>query len=195
MNRYKKLLTGFGATAALGTVLGVLAKLCDTAGPTDFLPGNLFYGFGLISSGLLFWAFLCAVLSLNAKNGLHAALLTLCLLTPMLVSYYTVSRYYVGYYEPGIARFWGMMLLPSAIGAWILRANRHVKWFRMLTAAGAVCCFLFDRVHLLYGSLRAEVAEMMLLAGLLAVLYTADRQPDKPRQSAVLFRYRQQTEI
>lgn len=194
MIRNKRLLTGFAATAALGTFLGVLAKLCDTAVPADPL-GNLFFAFGLVSSGLLFWAFLCAVLSLSARNGLHAALLTLCLLTPMLLSYYTVSRYHVGYYSPGVARFWAWMLLPSAVCAWILRAYRHVRWLRVLTAAGAVCLFLFDRRYLMCGSIRAELAETGLLAGLLAVLLTAEKNAPKNRPCAVQFRYRQQTEI
>lgn len=194
MNRYRKLLTGFAAVGALGTMLGALTRLCIhvwMAGPFS----ALFYGFGLISTGLLFPAFLCAVLSLNARNGLHASLLTLCLFTPMLMSYYAVSSLRGGYDAPGAVQFWALLLLPAAAGAWILRAFRHVKWFRMLIVGGAVLLFLIDLIYVADGSRRAELAELMLLAGLMAVLFTADREPKESRYRAVQFRYRQQTEI
>ncbi len=193
MMKQQKLLTGFLATACFGAALGVLAKLGDVAEPYNQI-GCLFYAFGRVSSGLLFWAFLCASLSLFARSGLHASLLTLSLLTPMLMTYYTVSRLYVGYYSSGIARFWMWMLLPAAVGAWILRAYRHVRGMRILAGIAGGFAFLLDS-RLVGGYIRAELAEMVLLAGLFALLYSAGKVSRKKPRRAVQFRYRQQTEM
>lgn len=197
MRRYQRLLNGFAVTAGFGTVIGVLAKLGDVAVPAGPV-SNLFYAFGLVSSGLLLWAFLCASLSLFARNGLHASLLTLCLLTPMLLSYYAVSRYYVGYYSPGTAYFWALMLLPAAAGAWVLRAYRHAAWLRVLTGIAGAGAFLIDR-RLTGGNIRAQLFEVMLLAGLFALLYSAgkisQKKSDRTPYRAVQYRCRQQTEL
>ena len=197
MRKYQKLLNGFALTAGFGTVIGALAKLGDVAEPADPIR-DLFYAFGLVSSGLLLWAFLCASLSLFARNGLHASLLTLCLLTPMLMSYYAVSRYYVGYYSPDTAYFWVLMLLPAAAGAWVLRAYRHVTWLRVLTGIAGAGAYLIDR-RLTGGNIQAQFFEVMLLAGLFALLYSAGKVSQKESGRtpcrAVQFRYRQQTEL
>lgn len=159
--KHLSLRAGFLLAALFGGLLGFFAKLGDVAA-TGHPAGSLLYAFGLVSSGVLLWMTVCTALSLSARCGLHASLLVLAFLIPMLICYYLFSRFGVGYYNGSVVRFWVWMLIPSAIAAWVLRANRRKTWLRAAAYAAAFLTFAYDLLFHMGGSLLACTMEFAL---------------------------------
>ena len=176
--RQKKLLTGFALAGVCGLFTGIFSRHGCTvmpAGPVS----NLFYAFGLISTGLLLWTVLFLTVTLFARNGLHASLLTLCLFVPAL----TAAPGSIGF------RFW--MLLPVTALSWVLRIQRHRTAARFLAAAAGAGAYLSD-IRLIRGNIRAELACIVLLIVLCTLLYSAGLVSQREREPAVEFRFRNQ---
>lgn len=144
MNKQQiKLAAGFLLTAAAGSLLGFLVQAGQQMSCFWF-GGSLPAAFGEISYGLFFWIFICTALAYQARCGLHAALLTLTLLMPTLASY-RVSAWVLGtYLNTSVLAFGMLMLIPSAAAAWILRANRHRRWMRVLVRLIGTGVLMFD---------------------------------------------------
>lgn len=137
--KHKRLIMGFILTALMGFLLGILVQ----AG-RDAFGHTLLAAFGIISYGLFFWIAICTMISYHARCGLHAALLVLCLLIPTLFGYALTAQYLGIRLNDTVMIFGMLMLLPSAIAAWILRAYRHRRAMRIFVCITGAAALLFD---------------------------------------------------
>lgn len=170
---YKKLKEGFLRTGLLGLSCGMFAGMLDC-----FPQNELLFSCRAVCAGLLLWMTVCAWLSLHAKCGLHASLTVLSFLTPMLSGYCLWARLTGEYLNGYLIAFWAALLLPSAILAWVLRANRRKAWLRVLAYSGTLLAFALDFTSVADGMPLALLAEIVLLVLLLRMLYA-----QKPQES------------
>lgn len=123
----------------LGLILGVSSKYGDIAYANSF-----FSYFGLFSSGILMWLVLCSVILFLSETKKGAKLLILCLMVPMLISYYLFSYLMVNYFSIKVFIFWTVMLLLSLLVTHFVWDIRFTPKFRMLFIIGAVLSVIYD---------------------------------------------------
>ncbi len=145
------LCTGFG----LG--MGALSKYCDVAA-NPFL-----YLIGEVTSGISIWAMVCVCITLAAGRPVWAGAYVFFFLGGMLVAYYLVSAYYVGYtYLPAI-RFWSVAAVASfGLGwlEWYIRTpGRLGSVLRCMTVLGVPLLIIADTVMIFdFWAIVASVA-------------------------------------
>lgn len=183
-NKYLKLLLGFALTAAAGFLLGVLVQLGSTA--AWYSRETLLGAFGTVSIGFFFWIAVCTPLSFRARCGLHASLLTLSLLIPMLTGYIFAAYAFYGYLNNMLVTFGVVMLMPAAGAAWLLRAYRDRRWMRILVRLAGISAFFFDMQARGTYSFRALTLSLPLLVLFLYVVHEAGQRAKQRerRQSA-----------
>lgn len=157
-----KLMTGFILTAIAGGLLGVLVQLGNMAswGCCDI---PMLAAFGEVSYGFFFWIFVCSALAYHARCGIHASLLTLSLLLPTLCGYRAAAWVFGTYLNRSVLEIGVLLLIPAAAAAWILRANRHRRWMRVMVRLIGTAALMFDIQARGTFSLRTMMLAMPLL--------------------------------
>lgn len=171
--KHKRLIMGFFLTAIAGFLLGIAVQAGQNAYGWYRTP--MLNAFGIISYGLFFWIAVCTVLSYHARCGLHASLLVLCLLLPTLFGYAVTARYLGCRLNDSVMMFGLLMLLPSAIAAWVLRAHRHSLVLRGFLSIAAVAALLFDIAARGDFNFRAICLALPLLVFYLYTIHSAPR--------------------
>ena len=143
MKQQYRLLIGFLLTAMIGGILGAVVQISAfEAG--GWYGGNPVAALGLVSYGLFFWITICTVRAYHSRCGLHAALLVLSLLIPVLCGYYAAARIFYCPLNEYVIRFGLFLLLPAAAAAWILRATRRYAFSRLAVRGIGTLALLFD---------------------------------------------------
>ena len=120
------------------------------------------------------WTVLCSAFALRARNGLHAALLNLCLLIPTLMSYFFACHVFGLYMNRMILQFGALLLLPAAGAAWLLRAFRDEAWLRPVLLTAGFGLLAFDLQN---GILRSPADLRLLLPLLVMFIYSVVSAP------------------
>lgn len=176
-----KLLASFLLTAIAGGILGVLVQMGSLAS-WGYWDSPMLAAFGNVSYGLFFWIFVCTALAYHARCGMHAALLTATLLFPTLCSYRLAAWYFGAYLNRSLLMFGMMMLLPACGAAWVLRANRHRRWMRVLVRLGGIAALIFDIQARGSFSLRTMMLAMPMLVMFLYVVHCAAEREIRMRR-------------
>lgn len=182
--KHKRLIMGFILTAIAGFLLGILVQAGQNAFGWYRTP--LLAAFGVISYGLFFWIAVCTVLSYHSRCGLHASLLVLCLLIPTLFGYALTARYLGCRLNDSVMAFGLLMLLPSALAAWVLRAHRHSLVMRGFLSIAGVAALLFDIAARGDFTFRALSLALPLMVCYLYTVHTAPKRAPRrhsPMQS------------
>ncbi len=103
----------------VGILLGMLSKGCDVISQGNIV-GDLFFGFGLVSSSFTIWIFSCLLISSKSQNKKYAALNVVIFLMSMLCSYYIYSKFVVGYLSLRVVFFWLLMIVPAGIAGYLV---------------------------------------------------------------------------
>ncbi len=163
----KKLLAGFAQIALLGAILGWMI-------PADFgwgIFGMLHYTYHEVVLGCFFWITVCSAVAYRARCGLHASLLTLCLLIPVLCGYYVSSYWHYCYLNRSLLGLGMLLLLPAAFAAWILRATRSSAQMRTVVRVAGIAAMVFDTAVIqMFSPLNVLIEGALLLF----FLYTVD---------------------
>lgn len=129
---------------AAGMAMGALSKYCDVAG-SQFL-----YTVGLLTSDVAVWAILCAGIAMTAPTAVRAGVHVFLFLSGMLIAYYLVSAFYVGYLYPRAIIFWSVMCAVSpGLGwlAWHARSSGRLGGvMRLATVVGLPLLVLIEFV-------------------------------------------------
>lgn len=143
MKQQYRLIAGFLLTAMIGGMLGVIVQISAfEAG--GWYGGNPVAALGLVSYGLFFWITVCTARAYYSRCGLHASLLVLSLLIPVLCGYYAAARFFYYPLNEYVIRFGFLMLLPAAAAAWILRATRRFAAGRIAVRCIGTLALFFD---------------------------------------------------
>jgi len=148
---------------ALGIVFGVLSKAADVAVQGNIL-GNIFFYFGLISSGFFIWVVICTIISILSKNKIWAMVNVFFFLAAMILVYYLYSYFIVNYLVLSVIKFWIIMLVPSTILSfvvWNIKISRVLKY--TVIAIGAVI-MVFDMFVFQGAVIGAMVIDIILYA-------------------------------
>lgn len=175
--KQQKLIAGFCIAALAGCLLGILVQAGTMArwyGDWGLLPA-----LGTLSLGFFFWIAVCTPVAFCSRCGLHAALLTLSLLTSVLFGYVFAARFLGGFLNGYVLSFGLLLLLPSAFAAWLLRAYRDRRGMRILAAAAGILALLFDIRARGFGINTAALL-LPLLALYLFSIRQAGRLPGRP---------------
>ena len=154
---------------ALGIVLGILSKAADVAIQGNIF-GNMFYSFGLVSSGFFIWVVICTIISILSKNKIWAMVNVFCFLAAMISAYYLYSYFVVNYLVLSVVKFWLIMLIPSVILSlvvWNAKISRVLKY--IVIAAGAVI-MIFDMFVFQGAVIGAMVIDVILYAVFLSFI-------------------------
>lgn len=173
IRNHMKLFMGFALTGFAGVLLGFLVQAGDIAADCGNSSG-LLASFGTVTFGFFFWITVCSTLALRSRCGLHASLLVLTLLSPMLVSYRIAAWCMGGYVNTSLLAFGLLMLLPSAIAAWILRASNDRRLMQVFLGQAGVLALLFDLSN---RGCVTRLYLLMMLALLGVFLRTVSRMP------------------
>ena len=160
MKQEYKLASGFLLTAFAGGILGFLVQAC-AARAGGWYGGDPAAAFGLVSYGLFFWITICTLRAYHSRCGLHASLLVLSLLIPVLCGYYLGARLLYNPLNEYVLRLGILMLLPSAAAAWVLRATYRHPLSRLSVRCIGTAALLLDigsRIHFNPLPLLAEIA-------------------------------------
>ena len=179
-----KLAAGFILTAFAGGILGILVQEA-AARAGGWYGGDPLAAFGLVSYGLFFWITICTLRAYHSRCGLHAALLVLSLLIPVLCGYCLSARLLYNPLNETVLHVAILMLLPSAAAAWILRATRRHPLSRLFVRCIGTAALLIDigsRVGFRPLPLFAEIA---LFAWFLYI--TRDLAAEQRRQNVPSF--------
>ncbi len=169
--KYERLGTEFVIAALTGCAAGVLVMAGRYA---LFSGGGILAAFGSVCEGFFFWTVLCSAFALRARNGLHAALLNLCLLIPTLMSYSFACHVFGLYMNRTILQFGALLLLPAAGAAWLLRAFRDEAWLRPVLLTAGIGLLAFDLQN---GILRSPADLRLLLPLLVIFIYSVLSAP------------------
>ena len=161
LKNHTRLIAGFALAAIAGGIIGFAVQAGETAmfcGRDGLLPA-----FGSVCFGLFFWITLGTVVSLHSRCGLHAALLMLCMLTPVLFGYCVRAHLDGGYINHTLLHFGAVMMIPAAAAAWLLRASNDRRFMQIFLCAAGAAALLFDLENRAFAG-RQSVLLMMLLA-------------------------------
>lgn len=143
MKQQYRLIAGFLLTAMIGGMLGVIVQISAfEAG--GWYGGNPVAALGLVSYGLFFWITVCTARAYYSRCGLHASLLVLSLLIPVLCGYCAAAHFFYYPLNEYVIRFGFLMLLPAAAAAWILRATRRFAAGRIAVRCIGTLALFFD---------------------------------------------------
>ncbi|MBR6107854.1 MAG: hypothetical protein IKQ39_07570 [Oscillospiraceae bacterium] len=178
LKNHSRLIAGFVLAAFAGGFLGFAVQAGETAAWN--CRGGLLSAFGSVSFGLFFWIVLGTVVSLHSRCGLHASLLMLCMLTPVLFGYCVFSHMTGGFLNHSLLYFGALMLLPAAAAAWVLRASNDRRSMQIFLCAAGVLAIAFD-----LGNRASASRTSLLLMLLLSAVYfrTVFRMPVSPRRT------------
>lgn len=159
----KQLMTNPLVLILSGLILGIASKSGDVTNSD-----NIFFYFGLFSSGLLIWLVVYTALLYSAANKKQAIISILCLMIPMLISYYLYSYYIVEYFSGRVALFWVLILVFSLVITHLVWKIRHRWSFLILFIIGSVSAVLYDAFKI--NSFQFEVMIPEILISVLALL-------------------------
>jgi len=161
-NNQIKLAVGFILTAMAGGLLGVLVQIGNLAA-VEWYGIPVLAALGELAYGLFFWIFICSTLAFQARNGAHAALLTLTLLLPMLCCYSVSGLVLRGWFNGSVTALGFILLIPSALAAWVLRANRKRRFMRVMVRLIGTAALMFDILTHCNFSMRTMMLAMPML--------------------------------
>ncbi len=162
----KKLMTNPTLLIILGLIFGIASKYGDVA----YGDSVLFY-FGLFSSGLLMWLVICTALLYVAENKKQAIICILCLMIPMLISYYLYSYYVVEYFSGRVAVFWALILGMSLIITHFIWKIRYHWSFRMLFIMGSAVAVAYDAFMINGFQFEVMIPEILLSVLVLLIIH------------------------
>lgn len=147
-----------------GALLGILSKAGDIAVTGSSLIGNLFYGFGLVSSGFFIWLVAGYAIASMSENAWFAAMHIFLFFLPMLTSYYLYSYFVVHYLSRRVLRWWIASLLPVSVLGFLVKRIPKTPVVKGIYLFAGVCCFLYDIFVIQSLFLPSFVLEVLLMA-------------------------------